>query len=136
MSSKHEASGSNAGRLYFDGTTVVVLNAQNDLGDTLVKFLLSQGANVVAQVIETQQVPCPPQGRLVAKFTTSATESSLIEAALSEFGTINILVNLVNVALASLIADSVVEKWHCAVLGTLKAAYKVCLMELVWLCIL
>jgi hypothetical protein len=125
MSSKHSASGSNAGRLHFTGITVVVLNAQNDLGDTLLKFLLSQGANVVAKVTGAQHVSPPPQGRLFTKFTTSATDSSLIEAALGEFGTIQVLVNLVDVAPASLIDDSVGEKWQSSVQGALKAAYKV-----------
>ena len=130
MSSKHATSGSDAGRLYFQGITVVVLDAQNTLGDTLVKFLLSQGANVVAQAIETQRVLAPHQGRLVATSRASTTNSSLIEAAVSEFGTLNVLVNLVDVASDCLIADSVVEKWNSSVQGALRAAYKVCLTEL------
>lgn len=125
MNPNHDTSGSSAGPRHFSGKTVVILNAQNNLGDLLLKFLLSQGANVVAKAIESQGIPPPSQGRLLANFTTSTTESSLIQAAIKEFGTVHIIVNLVDLASDSLIADSVVENWQSSVQGSLRAAYKV-----------
>lgn len=125
MSPKHDATVSSDGRLHFIGTTVVILNAQNALGDALLKFLLSQGANVVAKVIEPRGNLPPSKGRLVGEFTSTTTESSLIQAAIKEFGTFHIIVNLVDIASDSPIADSVVEDWQSSVQGPLKAAYKV-----------
>ncbi|KAK5046035.1 hypothetical protein LTR84_008822 [Exophiala bonariae] len=132
MNSKHTVSGSSAERLHFTGTNVVILNAQNDLGHALLKLFLSQGANVVANVTGGVQnvSPLPPQGKLLARFTTLATDSSLIEAAVSEFGTVQVLVNLVDVAPASITDDSAGEKWQSSVQGPLKAAYKA--SQVVW----
>lgn len=89
----------------FNGKTVVIINAQNTLGAELASSAVSQGANVVAE---------------------SGSGDTLIEAAVAKFGTVNVLVNIVNSKPDHCLSNSTPPIWQSLVEGALISAYKVC----------
>ncbi|KAK6376117.1 hypothetical protein LTS17_007368 [Exophiala oligosperma] len=87
----------------FNGQTVVIINAQNTLGAELASSAVSQGANVVAE---------------------SGSGDTLIEAAVAKYGTVNVLVNIVNSKPDHCLSNSTPSNWQSLVEGALISAYK------------
>ena len=121
MTTRASSATTTTGPLHFSGRTVVILNAATTLGSTLTELLLSKGAGVVANC----PVASAANGRLVNRFTKSTSTTTLFEAAIAEFGGIDILVNLIDLRQDSLLSESTEVGWQ-SVLGELQAVYKVC----------